>query len=42
MNITDKQGRTPLMVVAKRGNMSIIDLLLERGSKLDDCDINGK
>lgn len=29
------------MVVAKLGNMSIIDLLLERGSQLDACDING-
>lgn len=41
VNITDKQKRTPLMVVAKLGNMSIIDLLLERGSQLDACDING-
>jgi len=29
------------MVVAKLGNMSIVDLLLERGSQLDACDING-
>lgn len=29
------------MIVAKRGNMSVIDLLLERGSQLDACDING-
>lgn len=41
VNIADKQGRTPLMVVAKLGNMSIVDLLLERGSQLDSCDING-
>lgn len=41
INIADKQGRTPLMVVAKLGNMSIVDLLLERGSQLDACDING-
>lgn len=41
VNITDKQGRTPLMVVAKLGNMSIVDLLLERGSQLDALDING-
>jgi hypothetical protein len=30
------------MVAAKLGNMSIIDLLLERGSHLDARDINGK
>lgn len=41
INIADKQGRTPLMVVAKLGNMSIVDLLLERGSQLDARDING-
>lgn len=41
VNVADKQGRTPLMIVAKRGNMSVIDLLLERGSQLDACDING-
>lgn len=29
------------MVVAKLGNMSIVDLLLDRGSQLDACDING-
>lgn len=29
------------MVVAKLGNMSIVDLLLERGSQLDARDING-
>jgi len=29
------------MVVAKLGNMSIIDLLLERGSQLDACDKHG-
>lgn len=41
INLADKQGRTPLMIVAKLGNMSIVDLLLERGSQLDACDING-
>jgi len=41
VNIADKNGRTPLMVIARLGNESIFDLILERGYQNDASDLNG-
>ena len=41
INSPDKNGRTPLLWAAKAGNLSVLELLLERGVWIDHVDIDG-
>lgn len=41
INARDAQGRTPLMVAAKKGNVDAVKLLAERGADLDARDNDG-
>lgn len=42
VNAVDRINRTPLMLAARGGQMSIASLLLQHGASLDACDNNGR
>ena len=42
VNVTDEQGRTPLMWACKNGNVKMIDFLLQSGARMNEEDDQGR
>ena len=41
INVQNREGKTPLHIVAKFNSLNVVQILLDRGAAIDIKDING-